>query len=153
MTILEFVAGIKHHDQRQLGEERACFSLQLSGRAPSLKELREGTQGRNLEAGTEAEARTLFTCSMACPACFCMESRTTCPRVVPPTMGWIPHINHQLRKCTMGLRTDQSSTGIFSIKIHIPNVCEVDTKPDSTMTKAAFASPAFQLREKKTREA
>ena len=46
----------------------------------------EGTQGRNLEAGTDAE-------SMACSACFLRHSMTACLGVAPPTVGWASHIN------------------------------------------------------------
>ena len=49
-------AGIVHDDQWLLGEEKVYFILQLSGQIPPLEELRAGTQGRNLQAGTEAEA-------------------------------------------------------------------------------------------------
>ena len=40
---------------------------QLSSHTPSLREIRAATQGRNLEAGTEAEAmekHSLLTCSL-----------------------------------------------------------------------------------------
>lgn len=42
----------KHHGQKQLVEERVSFSLRHS---LSLKEVREGTRGRNQEAGADTE--------------------------------------------------------------------------------------------------
>lgn len=50
------MAVIKHNHQRQLEEERAYFTLQLYGCSLSLREVKTGTQGKNLVAGTEAEA-------------------------------------------------------------------------------------------------
>ncbi|CAO2609842.1 hypothetical protein LEMLEM_LOCUS14387 [Lemmus lemmus] len=50
------IAGIKHHDQKQLGEERVYFTVQLSGQTPLLREFRARTQDRNPEAGANAEA-------------------------------------------------------------------------------------------------
>lgn len=43
---------VNHHDQKQLGLERVCFSSQLSGHAASLR-----GQDRNLESEAEAEPR------------------------------------------------------------------------------------------------
>jgi hypothetical protein len=56
----------------------------------------EGKQGRNLEAGADAEGMggLLLTglLSMACLVCFLLEPRTTSPGVAPPTVSWtIPH--------------------------------------------------------------
>jgi hypothetical protein len=50
------IVVIKYHGQKQSAEERAYFSLQFSDHIASLREVRAGTQGGNLEAGTEAEA-------------------------------------------------------------------------------------------------
>lgn len=38
------IAVIKHHDYKQLGEERVYYSLQLSAYIPLLRKFREGTQ-------------------------------------------------------------------------------------------------------------
>lgn len=46
---------IKHQDQKKL-EERVYFSLHFQVRLLPTKEVRTGTQGRDLEAETEAEA-------------------------------------------------------------------------------------------------
>jgi hypothetical protein len=40
------IAVIKHDSQKQLRKERVCFSLELSGLTPSLREIRAGTQGK-----------------------------------------------------------------------------------------------------------
>jgi hypothetical protein len=50
------IAVVKHHDQKQSGEERVYSISQLSGNTPSLREARVGTQGRDVKAETEAEA-------------------------------------------------------------------------------------------------
>ena len=49
-----YVVVIQHSDQKQLGEE----SVYLAYRLQSLREgrIKEGTQGRNLEAGIKAAA-------------------------------------------------------------------------------------------------
>lgn len=41
--------------KRNLGKEWVYFSSQLSGHILSLREVREETQARNLEVGTEAD--------------------------------------------------------------------------------------------------
>lgn len=54
-----------------------------------VKEVMAGTQGRKLEAGTEAD--TMEESSPVCTACFLSQPRTTCPEVVPTAtipMGW-----------------------------------------------------------------
>jgi len=68
---------IKHHDQKQLGEEVVCFSLQFSSHTPSLREVRAGTQGRNLEARAEGEGMDQHCFLIACSACFLI-----------PVQGW-----------------------------------------------------------------
>ena len=45
------ILSLKHHEEKQLGEERVCFSSWLS-----LREVKARTQGRNMKARTEAEA-------------------------------------------------------------------------------------------------
>jgi hypothetical protein len=62
--------------------------LHLIGCDPLLREVRAGTQDRNLEAGTEAEA-TEEHCLLACSACFLIQHRTTYLGVTPPTVGWV----------------------------------------------------------------
>lgn len=47
---------IKHHDQKQLGNKRIYFSLQLSGHTTSLWKVRVSSRDRKLEARTKAEA-------------------------------------------------------------------------------------------------
>jgi hypothetical protein len=67
------IVVIKYHGQKQSAEERAYFSLQFSDHIASLREVRAGTQGGNLEAGTEAEAMEgVLTglLSVACSAWF-----------------------------------------------------------------------------------
>lgn len=46
----------KRHNQKQFGEERVCFHLQVRFMSV-MKETRAGSQGGNWEAGTEAETK------------------------------------------------------------------------------------------------
>lgn len=56
--------------------------------SPSLGEVRAGAQGRNPEAETKAKAMEEQAYSVS----FLLTSRTTCPRMVPPLVGWaLPH--------------------------------------------------------------
>jgi hypothetical protein len=59
------LAVIKHHGQRKWVKGRIYFSSQLSGHTPLLIKVSIGTQGRNLEAGAEAEAME-ECCLLAC---------------------------------------------------------------------------------------
>jgi hypothetical protein len=56
-------------------------------------------QGKNLEAGADAEA--MEGCFMACLACFLIEPRTIGPGMEPPTVGWaLPHkLKNALKAC------------------------------------------------------
>ena len=52
--------------------------LHVTAYSPVYKEVRAGTQGRNLEAGTEAEASLLTgLLSVACSACFPRQPKTS----------------------------------------------------------------------------
>lgn len=65
MCLRVLTAGIKH-DENKLGMKGVDFSLQLSGHTLSLREIREGTKVRKLEAETEGE--TMEECCLL--ACF-----------------------------------------------------------------------------------
>lgn len=60
-------------------EERVYFSFQLSGRRPSLREVREGTQDRTLVAGAGAGAMEEH-CLLACSASILNTARAHMPR-------------------------------------------------------------------------
>lgn len=80
-----------------------------------IGETKAGTQGKNLEAGTETKAigeRSLVGCSV----CFLIQLRTTCSGVAPPTIG-LALLHHPLRKCPTEVPKEQSDGGIFSIEI------------------------------------
>jgi hypothetical protein len=75
---------IKHYDQKQLGEERVYFIL-------SLQSTVEGSQGRNLEAGTEAEAME-ECCFLACSSRLYYTTQDHPPWMASLTMSWaLPH--------------------------------------------------------------
>lgn len=76
------IAVAKHYNHKQVWEERVYFTLCFIN--PSLREARTGSQGRNLEAGSETgHGGVLFTglLIMACLACFLTAHRTAskCP--------------------------------------------------------------------------
>ena len=88
----------KHHDPEASwggkGLFSLCFHIAVHHQRKSGQEL---TQGRNLEAGADAEAMEgyyLLDCfPLACSACFLIESRTTSPGMAPLTMG-PPTLDH-----------------------------------------------------------
>lgn len=85
-SILGSCAGIKLHDQKQLGKEWVyLFHPTVLHHCSSVKEVRAGTQGRNLEAGTEAEPME-ECCLLACSTCFLL-TQDQVPR------GGTTHIN------------------------------------------------------------
>lgn len=47
----------------------------------------EGSQGRNLETGTEAETKKETACEFALLACWFIHPSPTCPGAEPPTVG------------------------------------------------------------------
>ena len=62
----------KHHNQKKFGEKRVYFSLQVT--VPH--EGQQGTQDRNLEAGTEAGIILSSLLDMICSACSVTQLRT-----------------------------------------------------------------------------
>lgn len=54
--LIIFLTEIKDNNKNKLGENRFYFLLQLPGHTLWLNEISAGIQGRNLEAGTKAEA-------------------------------------------------------------------------------------------------
>lgn len=76
------------------------FSLQLRAHTPSLREVSAGTQGRNLEAGTEAKgmrnaAYGLFAHSFLILLFYTPQDHLP-PSMAPQTLLWaeFAHINH-----------------------------------------------------------
>lgn len=73
---------VKHHDQKQVGEERVYFIV-LS--------IMQGSRGGKLEVETAAEAvgKRLLPCSPRGLTYFFMHPRTLCPGVAPPpVVAW-----------------------------------------------------------------
>lgn len=86
-----FLPMIKTHDQNQLGEERVFFQLTQPGHTPLQREVREGAQGRNPEAGVEAEAMEETVTDLFPHGILSILSHTTqnyLPGVASSTMGW-----------------------------------------------------------------
>ena len=83
---------IKHHDQKQLEEERNYFPLQPSGPASLLREVSAGTQDRILEAGTEAEVIEefcLFCFQYVLPHSAFLYHPGIAARVAPSPVSWL----------------------------------------------------------------
>ena len=104
------IAVVKHHDLKQLGEERVHFILHFP-----ITELQEGTQ-----AGTEAETKEecCLLAGSVCSACFCE----------PPARGqhhllWAEpsHINKK-----MPCRLAYSLSYIFSLVVPSSQVLEFE---------------------------
>lgn len=74
--VLGFHCCDKRQDQKQLGGERACFSLELC--IPSRREVRAGTGKDELSRSH----RRMLTCSF----CFLRHPRTTCSGTALPTV-------------------------------------------------------------------
>jgi hypothetical protein len=94
------LAVVKHHDEKQLEEERVSFLSQFNiTNSSSSKAVRAGLkQDRNLEAGAMEGC-----CLLACSACFLYRSQITNLGVAPSTMGWaLPH-QSLIKKCPTGL--------------------------------------------------
>jgi hypothetical protein len=103
------MAVIKHPDPRQLGKQRIYLVYSFQSQ-PSGGEVREGLQGRNLEAGAKAEAmeeECLLACSfLACSLCFLINLRTTCP-------GWRHPHGPLIKRIPLTLAYRQFHRGIF----------------------------------------
>lgn len=86
------LAGTKHHGEKQPGEECFVQPMTLSLHF-STQEVRAGTEGRYLEAGTKAETIEEY----GLPACLCSHSLLNWLSYIiqghylglaPPTVGW-----------------------------------------------------------------
>jgi hypothetical protein len=90
-VLASFYRCDKHHDQKLLGRKGLISSYSLQS---IMKGARARIQGRNLKAGTEAEAKE-ESCLVACSLdsyIFLTSSGTTCLGIEPPTVGLaFPH--------------------------------------------------------------
>lgn len=81
---------MEHCKQKWLGEERVYFPFTsrhqfITERSQGRNSSRAGAWKRELKAIEEG-------CLLACSVCFIIYTRTICPGVVPPTVGWaFPH--------------------------------------------------------------
>jgi hypothetical protein len=79
--------------KKQVGEQRvySAYTYVHIAIHHQRKSGQELNQGRNLEAGADAEAMEAMLLTgvlpLACSACFLIEPRTTSPGMTPPTMG------------------------------------------------------------------
>lgn len=107
---------IKHHDQKQLWEERVYFILHFQVAVhywgKSGWELKTGMckqEGCRVRKGMVFTVLVLMALS---PCSLCSSLPQTTYSWMAPTPS---HINHESRICTIGLLTDQSGGGIFLI--------------------------------------
>jgi hypothetical protein len=86
------IAVMKHHDQKQAGEKRVHLAY-----TSILLFIIKGSQDRNSNQAETWKQELMqrpwrdgayWLAPMACSAFFLIESRTTCPGIAPPTMGW-----------------------------------------------------------------
>ena len=108
------------------------FQHAVSHPNPSWKEVRAGTQGRNLEVETEADAIQ--------ESCFWFSQPAFLYTSEPPAQGWHhpqwygpSHINHLSRKWPTDSSIGQSYGGIFSFKILSSWLASSWQKSTSTM--------------------
>lgn len=98
MSYFGFFCCRKHSDWGQLKEERFLFWFGLTAHSLAGREVRTGTQSRNLETGIEAKTMK-GCCSLACSpwpcsAGFLTEPRTTRPGMASPIVHRGTIINH-----------------------------------------------------------
>jgi hypothetical protein len=88
MCVLGFLLLQGNTMIKQLGEKMIYLAINFHSTVHhQRKSGQEPKQGRNLEAGAEAEAME-GCCLLVCSNCFLMELRSTSPGMAPPTMGW-----------------------------------------------------------------
>jgi hypothetical protein len=74
----------KHHDQKEVGEERVYLAYAIVyHQTQSMQKLK---QGRRLEAGPDAETMDGYYV-LACSVCFLIKPKTTSPGMILPTAG------------------------------------------------------------------
>lgn len=71
------VAVMKHADHKQLGKKRLIWFM-LPGHHPTLREVRDGTQSRNLETVAMEGCCLLAALAGLCSASFLLQSKTVC---------------------------------------------------------------------------
>jgi hypothetical protein len=82
-VLFAFYLYDKDHGQKQLCGRFIWFTL--LDHSLSLKEFRTGTEGRNIEAGTEPESLEEYSL-LACSVCFMIHPRTICPETLLSTV-------------------------------------------------------------------
>ena len=127
---------VKHGDQKQVGEERiylTCVSTSqfiLKGHQD-----RNSKQGRNLEAGADAEAMEeccLLACLLACSLCCPAEHRITSPEIVPPTMGWAFLQQLLIENVSQSEHVEAFSKSQLLLSAG-SSLCQMNIKPTSTV--------------------
>lgn len=72
--------------------------------SPSLKEAESGTQGRNLETGAKVGGLEGLSGLLSVTSSS-YANQDQCAGIVPPTWAGPYYINHQSRKCPLGMLT------------------------------------------------
>lgn len=118
-------------------KKKAFISSYTSRNSSSLREAREGTQGRNLEKGNDEEA--IEECSIwLTQLAFLQYPGLSVKRWHLLEWTGPPHINHQSKKCTTSYPTGQCDGGIFSIKFPQGRKAKTETGPDASLMKTVF---------------
>ena len=106
------------------GSEQRVISLTFPHHGSPLKEVKAGTQERNLETGTEAEVMEEY-CLLALSTCSLRPSRAIYPAMALPTVsGVLPH-QPSIRKCSVDLPIGKSYGCIFLVNIPSSQKCIV----------------------------
>lgn len=93
LSKFDFYCFNKHQMAKTTWVRKGVFLYSLQSQS-RMKEVREGTQGRNLGAGSKAQAMILLhgLLPMACSICFFCSSSTNSPRGTLSTVSWAcPH--------------------------------------------------------------
>ena len=111
------IAEIKHYDQNQLGE--GCFFFfffffHLTGH--TLREVRAGAPGRNMDETENMEVCCLLVCSPWLLSLL-IAPRTTSPGMAYPICPGLSYPHQSSRKCITCFPISQSGWGTFSTKV------------------------------------
>lgn len=118
------------HWPKPTWEERVYFSLHLSGHSQSPRDIRAGTQGRRLEAGTGKESKEEcchLACSLSHTQLPLLHRQNRCPWVVPLQWAGSYYISHESRKRPR-VNLMESFSQQRSLFLDDPSLCQVSTK-------------------------
>lgn len=128
-TLSQFIFCDKSYEEDQLEKEGVYYILQI--KVHHEGKLRPGTQGRNLEAGTDGEPweNITYCYSMSGVVCFLAQPRTTCQGCHLSQQPGLSHINQYLINALQTCYSDRNSSLIDIPCFQMVLVCAKLTKP------------------------